>query len=100
MQRQLTTSVKILWNVSAVWQVMESTQLLTRSGAIISRGHFASCGAVETGGYGFQNTVQGKGGSIPLDFIRLQLWNIWPNGRSAAFYLISAMRKKQANWFS
>jgi NADPH:quinone reductase-like Zn-dependent oxidoreductase len=50
--------------------------------------------------YGFYNTTQGKGGSIPLDFIRLQLWNFWPNGRSTAFYLISSMRKKQANWFS
>jgi NADPH:quinone reductase-like Zn-dependent oxidoreductase len=50
--------------------------------------------------YGFYNTTQGKGGSIPLDFVRLQLWNVLPNGRSAAFYLISAMREKQANWFS
>jgi NADPH:quinone reductase-like Zn-dependent oxidoreductase len=50
--------------------------------------------------YGFYNTTQGKGGSIPLDFLRLQLWNFWPNGRSTAFYLISGMRKKQAKWFS
>jgi NADPH:quinone reductase-like Zn-dependent oxidoreductase len=50
--------------------------------------------------YGFYTTTQGRGGSIPLDFLRLQLWNFWPNGRSTAFYLISAMRKKQPNWFS
>jgi NADPH:quinone reductase-like Zn-dependent oxidoreductase len=50
--------------------------------------------------YGFQNTVQGKGGSIPLDFIRLQLWNVWPNERSTAFYLITALRKKHPDWFS
>jgi len=50
--------------------------------------------------YGFQNTVQGKGGSIPLDFMRLQLWNVLPNGRSAAFCLITALRKKHADWFS
>ena len=42
---------------------------------------------------------QGKGGSIPLDFVRLQLWNYLPNGRSTAFYLISAMRKKHPDWF-
>jgi NADPH:quinone reductase-like Zn-dependent oxidoreductase len=50
--------------------------------------------------YGFTNAVQGKGGSIPLDFMRLQLWNFWPNGRSAAFYLITALRKKHPDWFS
>lgn len=32
--------------------------------------------------------------------MQLQLWNILPNGRSAAFYLITASRKKQAHWFS
>ena len=40
------------------------------------------------------------GGNIPLDFIRLQLWNVLPNGRSAAFYLITALRKKHPDWFS
>lgn len=50
-------------------------------------------------GYGFYNAVLGKGGSIPLDFMRLQLWNFWPNGRSTAFYSIGALRQKQADWF-
>ena len=50
--------------------------------------------------YGFQNAVLGKGGSIPLDFMRLQLWNLWPNGRSAAFYSIGALRQKHPGWFS
>ena len=50
--------------------------------------------------YGFYNATLGKGGSIPLDFLRLQLWNFWPNGRSTAFYLISALRQKHADWFS
>jgi NADPH:quinone reductase-like Zn-dependent oxidoreductase len=50
--------------------------------------------------YGFYNAVQGKGGSIPLDFIRLQLRNFWPDGRSTAFYVISTMRKKHPDWFS
>lgn len=50
--------------------------------------------------YGFYNAVLGKGGNIPLDFIRLQLWNFWPNGRSTAFYSIGPLRQKQADWFS
>jgi NADPH:quinone reductase-like Zn-dependent oxidoreductase len=50
--------------------------------------------------YGFYNAVLGKGGSIPLDFIRLKLWNILPNGRSATFYSIGALRQKHPDWFS
>lgn len=50
--------------------------------------------------YGFYNAVMGKGGSIPLDFIRLKLWNILPNGRSTTFYSIGALRQKQPDWFS
>lgn len=50
--------------------------------------------------YGFYNSAMGKGGSIPLDFIRLQLWNLWPNGRSTAFYSIGSLRHKHADWFS
>jgi NADPH:quinone reductase-like Zn-dependent oxidoreductase len=80
---------------------MVLTQLLTRSGGDNFKRSFS---VLRRGGklvaYGFQNTVQGKGGSIPLDFIRLQLWNFWPNGRSTAFYLISALRQKHADWFS
>ncbi len=50
--------------------------------------------------YGFYNAVLGKGGSIPLDFLRLKLWNILPNGRLATFYSIGALRQKQPEWFS
>ncbi len=50
--------------------------------------------------YGFYNAVLGKGGSIPLDFLRLKLWNILPNGRSATFYSIGALRQKHPDWFS
>lgn len=50
--------------------------------------------------YGFYNAVMGKGGSIPLDFLRLKLWNILPNGRSTTFYSIGALRQKQSDWFS
>ncbi len=50
--------------------------------------------------YGFYNAVMGKGGSIPIDFMRVKLWNLLPNGRSTAFYLISALRQKHPDWFS
>jgi NADPH:quinone reductase-like Zn-dependent oxidoreductase len=50
--------------------------------------------------YGFYSAITGKGGSIPLDFMRLQLWNLLPNGRSATFYSIGSLRKKQSDWFS
>ena len=49
--------------------------------------------------YGFYNAIMGQGGSVPLDFIRLQLWNIFPNGRSTAFYSIGPWRKKHPDWF-
>jgi NADPH:quinone reductase-like Zn-dependent oxidoreductase len=50
--------------------------------------------------YGFYNSSLGKGGSVPLDFMKIQLWNLWPNGRSAAFYSIGGLRHKQPGWFS
>ncbi len=50
--------------------------------------------------YGFYKSVMGRGGSIPLDLMRLQLWNLLPNNRSAKFYSIGALRKKQPGWFS
>jgi NADPH:quinone reductase-like Zn-dependent oxidoreductase len=49
--------------------------------------------------FGFYNTSLGKSGSIPLDFMSLQLWNLWPNGRSATLYSIGAMRHKHPDWF-
>jgi len=50
--------------------------------------------------YGFYNSAMGRGGNIPLDFMRIQLWNLLPNGRSTAFYSIGALRHKHADWFS
>lgn len=50
--------------------------------------------------YGFYNAIMGKGGSIPLDFLRLKLWNVLSNGRSTTFYSIGALRQKQPAWFS
>jgi len=50
-------------------------------------------------GFGFYNAVMGKGGSIPLDFMKLILWNILPNKKSTSFYSIGGLRKKQPEWF-
>ncbi len=50
--------------------------------------------------YGFYNNVMGRGGSILLDLLRLQVWNILPNNHSAKFYSIGALRQKQPEWFS
>ena len=49
--------------------------------------------------YGFYNAVMGKGGNIPVDFMKLQLWNILPNLRTANFYSIGSLRKKHPDWF-
>ncbi|MBS3780731.1 MAG: zinc-binding dehydrogenase, partial [Desulfovermiculus sp.] len=50
--------------------------------------------------YGFYNSVMGKGGSIPMDFLRLKLWDLLPNRCSASFYSIGATRRKHPDWFS
>lgn len=49
--------------------------------------------------YGFYNNAMGKGGSVPLDFMRVKLWDVLPNGRSATFYSIGGMRKNNREWF-
>lgn len=49
--------------------------------------------------YGFYDSAMGKGGNVPMDFIRLKLWDIMPNGRSASFYSIGELRKKHPDWF-
>jgi NADPH:quinone reductase-like Zn-dependent oxidoreductase len=49
--------------------------------------------------YGFQNEVMGKGGSIPMDFVKLKLWDWLPNGHATAFYSIGAVRRKHPEWF-
>ena len=49
--------------------------------------------------YGFYNAAMGRGGNVPLEFIKVKLWDILPNGRSTAFYSIGALRKKQPGWF-
>lgn len=49
--------------------------------------------------FGFQNEVMGKGGSIPLDFVKLKVWDWLPNGHATAFYSIGAMRRQHPKWF-
>lgn len=49
--------------------------------------------------YGFYKNAMGKGGSVPLEYIKVKLWDLLPNGRSSIFYSITALRKKQPNWF-
>jgi NADPH:quinone reductase-like Zn-dependent oxidoreductase len=50
-------------------------------------------------GFGFYKSMMGQGGSIPLDFMRLFWFNIFPNKRSTAFYSITGMQKKHMDWF-
>ncbi len=49
--------------------------------------------------FGFYNSVMGKGGNIPIEFLKLKLWNILPNRRSKSFYSIGGWRKKHPEWF-
>jgi NADPH:quinone reductase-like Zn-dependent oxidoreductase len=49
--------------------------------------------------FDFQNEVLGRGGSIPVDFVKLKLWDWLPNGHATAFYSIGAMRRKHPEWF-
>lgn len=49
--------------------------------------------------FGFQNEVLGRGGSIPLDFVKLKFWDWLPNGHATAFYSIGAMRLRRPEWF-
>ncbi|PWJ20313.1 medium chain dehydrogenase/reductase family protein [Jannaschia seohaensis] len=49
--------------------------------------------------FGFQNEVLGRGGTIPLDFVKLKIWDWLPNGHATAFYSIGAMRRAHPEWF-
>lgn len=49
--------------------------------------------------YGFYNQAMGIGGNVAMEYMSIALWNILPNGRKAAFYSISALRKKNPEWF-
>ena len=49
--------------------------------------------------YGFYNNAMGKGGSVPIEFMQVKLWDILPNGRSTTFYSIVPLRDKHPDWF-
>lgn len=49
--------------------------------------------------FGFYNAVMGKGGNIPLEFMKVLFWNILPNKRNSSFYTIGGLRKKHPEWF-
>ena len=49
--------------------------------------------------YGFYNAVSGRGGSIPFDLLRLQLWDLLSNGRRTVFYSIGKSRQEHPDWF-
>ncbi len=49
--------------------------------------------------YGFYDDAMGKGGSVPMDYVKVAMWNILPNGRKTAFYSIGGMRAKHPDWF-
>ncbi len=49
--------------------------------------------------YGFYNNAMGRGGNVPVDYMRVKLWDLLPNGRAASFYSIGPLRKKQPAWF-
>ena len=49
--------------------------------------------------YGFYDNAMDKGGSIPIDYMKMVLWNFLPNGCSTSSYSIADLRKKQPNWF-
>ncbi len=49
--------------------------------------------------FGFYNAVMGKGGNIPLEFMKVAFWNLLPNGKRSKFYSIGSFRKKHPDWF-
>ncbi len=49
--------------------------------------------------YGFYNQAMGRGGSVPMAYMKVALWNILPNGRKTSFYSIGDLRKKHPEWF-
>ncbi|MCD4674259.1 MAG: medium chain dehydrogenase/reductase family protein [Anaerolineaceae bacterium] len=49
--------------------------------------------------YGFYNTAMGRGGSIPLEFMRIIAMNVLPNGKAARFYSINGLKEKHPDWF-
>lgn len=84
--QELTTN-----GVDAVFDPIGGKNFKKSFDSLKPRGHLVA--------FGFYNAVKGKGGNVPLDFIKVLLWNILPNKRKATFYSIGAMRKKHPEWF-
>ena len=49
--------------------------------------------------YGYQGSVDGQGGNVIFDFLKVMLWNILPTKPSAKYYIITSQRKKHPDWF-
>lgn len=49
--------------------------------------------------YGYQNAASGKDGHVVLDYFKIMFWNLLPSKPSAKFYIITALRKKNPDWF-
>jgi len=49
--------------------------------------------------YGFYDQATGGGGSVPMAYMKVALWNTLPNGRKTSFYSIGDLRKKNPEWF-
>ncbi len=49
--------------------------------------------------YGFYDQAMGRGGNVVLDYMKVMLWNVLPNGRRASFYSITDLHKKNPDWF-
>ncbi|MFA9388313.1 MAG: medium chain dehydrogenase/reductase family protein [Prolixibacteraceae bacterium] len=50
-------------------------------------------------GFGYQNSANGNGGNVVLDYFKIMFWNLLPMNPSANFYIISAWHKDHNDWF-
>ncbi len=49
--------------------------------------------------YGMYANAMGQGGNPLVDFAKIAIWNLLPNGRRASIYSIGGMRQKHPDWF-
>ena len=69
------------------------------------QGFESSWGCVRRGGrliaFGFTQPARSGASMLSLGFwlLRLRLWNVLPNGRTARFYSITALRKRHPEWY-
>ncbi|WP_426483200.1 medium chain dehydrogenase/reductase family protein [Chryseobacterium sp. R2ACT005] len=67
-------------------QLEKSLRILNKSGTLVD--------------FGFQGMAQGKEGSVYLDFIKVLIWKILPWFPNAAFYDITAYKKRNPKFFT